>query len=87
MNSYIATFTGRLRGAIGMNYDIKSPVLSETPLTGEEILFNLYDEYDHITNFSFVELTGINKKIMECSLEGHSDHIDVDRDIERKFGL
>ncbi len=84
--SYIAKFIGRWNGSIGKIQRLQTAIVSDVPLDREGILEYLYKDYEHISELTWKELTDINKKIMECEIPAeYGDHIDVDRDIEKRI--
>jgi hypothetical protein len=78
MNIYNCTFIGRRVGAQGVTYRIQEEVKSQTELTNKDISLILYKKYDHISQLVIIK---------SIWTETIGDHVDVDRDIERKFGL
>jgi len=49
MKKYRVNFNGRLRGAIGIFYQINDTIEMPENATFDEINLKLYDKYEHIT--------------------------------------
>jgi len=54
MKKFKVSFTGRLIGAIGIFYKIRTEVEMDKDSTSEQILLKLYDKYDHTTGFKIL---------------------------------
>lgn len=76
MNTYNCTFIGRRKGSQGITYRIQETIESQTELTNKDISMILYKKYDHISQ---LEIT----KVVDTETIG--DHVDVDRDIEKRI--
>lgn len=52
MKTYFITFSGRLKNAIGITYEIKVNINAESK---EEAILKLYEKYEHIFVYSIAE--------------------------------
>lgn len=54
MKTFKVSFKGRKIGAIGIFYKISDTVTMPKDSTNEQVLLNLYDKYEHISEFKIL---------------------------------